>query len=861
MSLETKFNHIEVEKNKYKNWVESGLFTADASSDKEAFSIVLPPPNVTGKLHLGHAWDGTLQDILIRYKKMNGFETMWIAGMDHAGIATQAKVEERIRELGIDRDSLTREDFLNYAWEWKEEYATTIREQWGKMGFALDYSREKFTLDTDVSNSVKKVFVTLYNEGLIYQGTRITNWDPVIKTAISDIEVIYKEVEGNLYYLKYFLEDGSDYITVATTRPETIFADVAICVHPEDERFKHLHGKKVINPGNKQLLPIITDTYVDMEFGTGCLKITPAHDPNDYLIGIEHKLEMPLCIELNGTMSPSCGKYAGTDRFDCRQTLIHDLTNEDLVVKVEAHMHNVGHSERSGCVVEPILSKQWFVSMKELANRSIENQKNEERIEFFPERFESTFLTWMENIQDWCISRQLWWGHQIPVYYHNVTGEIVVSEENPGSDYTQDKDVLDTWFSSALWPFTTTIWSDNNENMEKFFPTDVLVTGYDIIFFWVSRMIFQSLKFTDQKPFDDVLIHGLIRAEDGRKMSKSLGNGIDPMDVIESHGADALRFFLTTNSSPGQDLRFSSEKLDSAWNFINKLWNITRYVDMNTEVTGEINPELFDIADQYIINRLNETITQVDTMMEKYEFGIVAQHIYNFAWDDFASWYLETTKYVKNDNKQLLLKYVNLQLIKLLHPFMPFVTTEIFETLTDEQILDSWPKVEFVGNDDFEFVKEVITSIRNFKAENDLKPSTIINVNIDKELCSSSKTIIENMAKAIVVEEINGESIAIVLSVCSMNIENNGLINNDEKIAKLNDQLAKNLNEIKRSLNMLSNEKFVSNANEAKLKAEFDKARNYISQYYETTKLLGEMEVEVSTDTLVTSLEGIINEQ
>lgn len=860
MSLETKFNHIEIEKDKYKNWVESGLFTADVTSSKEPYSIVLPPPNVTGKLHLGHAWDGTLQDILIRFKKMNGYETMWIAGMDHAGIATQAKVEERIRELNIDRNTLTREDFLKYAWEWKSEYADTIREQWGKMGFALDYSKEKFTLDDDVSNSVKKVFVELYNQGLIYQGTRITNWDPVIKTAISDIEVIHQEVEGNLYYLKYFLEDKSDFITVATTRPETIFADVAICVHPEDARFTYLHNQKVINPGTGELIPIILDEYVDMEFGTGCLKITPAHDPNDYKIGIDHKLDMPLCIELDGTMSANCGIYAKMDRFECRQSLIHNLTESDLVVKVEAHMHNVGHSERSGCVVEPILSKQWFVKMDELAKASIENQKTDGRVDFYPERFESTFSTWMENIQDWCISRQLWWGHQIPVYTHNVTGEVICSEVDPGSDYTQDPDVLDTWFSSALWPFTTTIWSDNTD-MEKFFPTSALVTGYDIIFFWVSRMIFQSLKFTDSKPFDDVLIHGLIRAEDGKKMSKSLGNGIDPMDVIESHGADALRFFLTTNSSPGQDLRFSPEKLDAAWNFINKLWNITRYVDMNTEVTGEIDATQFDIADKYIINKLNETIKQANVMIEKYEFGIAAHAIYNFAWDDFASWYLETTKAVKNDNKQLLLRYINLQLIQLLHPFMPFVTTEIFETLTNDSILSSWPEVKYDGNNDFEFVKEIITSIRNFKAENDLKPSTIVNVNIEKELCESSVKIIENMAKCQIVDSITGESISIVLSNGSMHIENNGLINNDEKIAKLNKQLDSNVNEIKRSVNMLSNEKFINNANEAKLNAEFDKARGYINQYEDTKKLLIDLEVEVATNELVIKLEGIINEK
>ena len=655
--LDAKFNHHIVEEGKYDKWVESGIFNADVKSAKQPYSIILPPPNVTGKLHLGHAWDGTLQDILIRYHHLLGYETMWIAGMDHAGIATQAKVDERLASMGISRYDLGREGFLEKAWEWKSEYADIIRKQWGKLGFALDYSKEKFTLDEDVNQKVCEVFVKLYEKGLIYQGYRITNWDPAVKTALSDIEVIYKEVQGKFYHLRYPLADGSGFLVVATTRPETLFGDQALAVNPNDERYGSLVGKEVIIPGTEIKIPIIADDYVDQDFGSGVVKITPAHDPNDYQVGVRHDLKMPIIMNLDGTMNENCFEFNGMDRFECRKALIKKLSNLDLVEKIEDYTHNVGHSERSGVVVETMLSKQWFVKMDELANQAITFQKNHQGVEFYPQRFEKTFLQWMENIQDWCISRQLWWGHRIPAWYHNETGEVYVGSTPPQDieNYTQDQDVLDTWFSSALWPMATTIWREDNQDMDKFYPTNVLVTGYDIIFFWVSRMIFQAIEFSGQKSFNDVLIHGLIRAADGRKMSKSLGNGIDPMDVIESHGADALRLFLIGNSAPGQDLRYSDEKLDASWNFLNKVWNVSRFVIQNTDnITLDTNLDnsLLDDADLYIIEQYNQTLDKINYYMNKYEFGEVSKYLIHFIRDEFSSWYLENTKiYFANDDQ------------------------------------------------------------------------------------------------------------------------------------------------------------------------------------------------------------------
>ena len=871
--LDKKFNHQEVEQGKYDKWLEKKLFNANTKSDKKPYSIILPPPNVTGKLHLGHAWDGTMQDILIRYKHLQGYETMWIAGMDHAGIATQAKVDERLSSMGISRYDLGREGFLQKAWEWKEEYASIIRQQWGKMGFALDYSKEKFTLDEDVNEKVKEVFVKLYEKGLIYQGYRITNWDPAAKTALSDIEVIYKEVEGKFYHLKYYLEDSDTYLEVATTRPETLFGDKAVAVHPDDERYKDFIGKNVIIPGTDIKIPVVADEYVEMEFGTGVVKITPAHDPNDYEVGLRHNLEMPIVMNLDGTMNELSGKYNGLDRFECRKQLINDLEAANLVIKIEDYTHNVGHSERTGVVVETILSKQWFVKMEELAKNAIKYQEREDKINFYPQRFEKTFIQWMENIQDWCISRQLWWGHQIPAWYHNETGEVYVGV-NPPSDvenYTQDQDVLDTWFSSALWPMATTIWREDNEDMDKFYPTNVLVTGYDIIFFWVSRMIFQAIEFSGQKPFDDVLIHGLIRASDGRKMSKSLGNGIDPMDVIESHGADALRLFLIGNSAPGLDLRYSEEKLDASWNFLNKVWNVTRFVLQNTQNIDDltINENLLDDADYYIIKQYNEAVEKINYYMDKYEFGEVSKYLINFIRDEFSSWYLEIAKIYFNQedevstNKKKLLKTLLINSIKLMHPFTPFISDEIYSAITNEEIYDaSWPEViKFEDNkavERFNLIKDMIINIRNFREQNEISVKQEVDIIIESdEDLSPDYDIIKRLANVNeVLSNVSDQNVvSFVYGNASMHIINENLVDEEKQQAKLQQQLDHITDELNRSIKMLSNQNFVSKANPDKIKEEVDKAKTNILKYKETVELM----CYNDTNNIVEELEGIIN--
>ncbi|EAH0160129.1 valine--tRNA ligase, partial [Listeria monocytogenes] len=586
INMPTKYEPSNVEAGKYKWWLEKEFFKAEGNTDKEPYSIVIPPPNVTGKLHLGHAWDTTLQDIITRMKRMQGFDTLYLPGMDHAGIATQAKVEAKLKESNISRYDLGRENFVDKTWEWKEEYAEFIREQWEKLGLGLDYSRERFTLDDGLSDAVKKVFVTLYNKGLIYRGQYIINWDPEAKTALSDIEVIHKDIEGSFYHLKYPLTDGSGYLEVATTRPETIPGDTAVAVHPKDERYQHLIGKTIMLPILNREIPIVADEYVEREFGSGAVKITPAHDPNDFEVGNRHDLPRIIVMHEDGTMNENAGKYDGLDRFVARKEIIQDFKDLGLFIKQEPHLHSVGHSERTGVVVEPYLSLQWFVKMEPLAAEALELQKTENKVNFVPARFEKTYETWMDNIHDWCISRQLWWGHRIPAWYHKETGEIYVGEKEPEnlSEWEQDEDVLDTWFSSALWPFSTMGWPDTESpDFQHFFPTNTLVTGYDIIFFWVSRMIFQSVEFTGERPFKDTLIHGLVRDSEGRKMSKSLGNGVDPIEVIDKYGADSLRYTLATGSSPGQDLKFSYEKVESTWNFINKIWNASRFVLMNLD--------------------------------------------------------------------------------------------------------------------------------------------------------------------------------------------------------------------------------------------------------------------------------------
>ncbi|MCF0115288.1 MAG: valine--tRNA ligase, partial [Erysipelotrichaceae bacterium] len=647
--LAQKYNHLEVEAGKYDEWVKKGYFEAGDKS-KDPFTIVIPPPNVTGKLHLGHAWDNTLQDIIARYKRMSGYDMLYLPGMDHAGIATQAKVDARLKEQGLSRYDLGREKFLEKAWEWKHEYSNHIRAQWAKLGNSLDYTRERFTLDEGLNKAVRRVFVQLYEEGLIYQGYRIINWDPEAMTALSNIEVIHQDDPGKMYYFNYTVQETGDTFVVATTRPETMFGDVCVVVHPEDERFKHLIGKHAINPANGEPLIIIGDDYIDVEFGTGAMKCTPAHDPNDFQIAERHNLDKPICMNPNGTMNSLAGEYEGLDRYECRDLLTKRIESEGNLVKIEEFVHSVGHSERTGAVVEPYLSKQWFVKMKPLADDVLKYQNDPEtKIEFYPPRFEKTFNQWLENIEDWCISRQLWWGHRIPAYYHKVTGEVLVSEEAPQDieNWNQDEDVLDTWFSSALWPFSTLGWPEDSEDMARYYPTDTMVTGYDIIFFWVARMAFQGRHFTKNRPFRHVLIHGLIRDEQGRKMSKSLGNGIDPMDVIETYGVDALRFFLTTNSTPGQDMRYIDKKVEASANFINKVWNATRFVMMNLDKDMELSDiDLTNASaiDKWIITKFNKTLTNVTANMEKYEFALVGNELYSFIWDDFCSWYIELAK-------------------------------------------------------------------------------------------------------------------------------------------------------------------------------------------------------------------------
>ena len=734
--LEKKYDHLKVEEGKYKDWVNHGYF--EEKEGLPPYAIVIPPPNVTGKLHLGHAWNTTLQDIIIRFKKMQGFNAVWVPGMDHAGIATQAKVDAKLRDMGINPRGITREDWLKYAWDWKNEYAQNIHEQWAKLGLALCYSKERFTLDEGLNRAVNHVFKTLYDEGLIYRGERIINWDPEAMTALSNEEVIYKEVKGAFYHIKYFIEGTSEFLEVATTRPETLFGDTAVAVNPNDERYKDLIGKNVILPLVNKLIPIIADEHADPEFGTGIVKITPAHDPNDFEVGNRHNLERIVCINPDGTMNENALEFKGLDRFIAREKLIEKLKEEDLLISIEEITHNVGHSERSGVMIEPYLSKQWFVKMRPLADRVLENQKNKDtKVNFVPTRYEKIMNHWMEITYDWCISRQLWWGHRIPAWYRG--DEVYVGETAPkGEGWEQDTDVLDTWFSSALWPFSTLGWPDDTVDFKKFYPNNVLVTGYDIIPFWVNRMTFQGLHFTGKRPFKDCLIHGLIRDKEGRKMSKSLGNGVDPMDVIDTYGADALRFFLTTSAAAGTDLRYDEEKVKSTWNFINKLWNASRFVLMNIEGLNELEFNDLKEEDKWILTKLNNTIKSVTKNMEHYEFNNVGSQIYSFIWNDFCDNYIEFAKFSieSNTTKSVLYKVLS-NILKMLHPFMPYVTDELYNSLPIHEeniILSKYPeynKDEIFTKEceEFDNIIEFIKVFRNVKLENKIGKDFGIKIN------------------------------------------------------------------------------------------------------------------------------------
>ncbi len=862
--LKPKYDFKEVENGKYEFWLKGGFFEAGDKS-KEPFTIVIPPPNVTGKLHLGHSWDTTLQDIIIRRKRMQGYDALWIPGMDHAGIATQAKVDEKLKKQGISRYDIGREKFLEVAWQWKAEYASFIRSQWAALGLSLDYTKERFTLDEGLNKAVNYVFITLYNKGLLYQGERIINWDCQAKTALSNIEVEHKDVEGAFYHFNYPFVDGSGYVTIATTRPETMFADQAIMVHPDDERYKDIVGKKVFIPGTEIQIPVIADDYVDIEFGTGCVKVTPAHDPNDFEVGKRHHLPMPLCMNEDGTMNEMAGKYCGMDRFACREALVKDLAEAGLFVKKEPIIHSVGHSERTGVVVEPRLSKQWFVKMEVLAKQVLENDE----YRFIPARFHKTLEHWLTSIEDWCVSRQLWWGHRIPAWYKD--DEVKVQVECPGEGWKQDEDVLDTWFSSALWPFSTLGWPEKTDLLERYYPTNVLVTGYDIIFFWVARMLFQGVEFTGHAPFKDILIHGLIRDNQGRKMSKSLGNGVDPFDVIAKYGTDSLRYFLTTNSAPGLDLRFDETKIESSWNYLNKIWNISRYVMMNlgddyTETPIDANK--LNLPSKWILSKLNSVIANVDYNMDKYEFGETAKTIYSFVWDDFASWYVEISKVDLNgndeENKQMtknVLVYVLKAIVKMLHPFIPFITEEIYQALPHESksiTIATWPTVNMAFNDckaveSIDNLITIITAIRNERSKANKAPSKPIDIAIypkDNTILESLKETEAYLTKFANPKELTfleadieaKDYVIVVLPMAKIYIPTGDLVDKAEVIKKLMATKEKLEAELNRSNKMLSNESFVSKAPKAKIDAEKAKQAQYKAQYEEVLKSLSELE-------------------
>lgn len=848
-SLEQKYNHNTVEQDKYQKWIDEGYFKAGDVS-KEPYSIVIPPPNVTGVLHLGHAWDNTLQDIIIRYQKLKGKDTLFLPGMDHAGIATQAVVEKDLRQEGVSRYDLGREKFLEKSWEWKELYAKRIRSQWSKLGLALDYTKERFTLDEGLNKAVNKVFVDLYNDGLIFQGYRIINWDVEAQTALSNIEVNHKEVVGQFYTFDYTVVETGESLSVATTRPETMFGDVCIVVHPDDARYTHLIGKHAINPANGEALPIIADDYIDVEFGTGVMKCTPAHDPNDFMIGEKYGLEMPNCMNPDGTMNALAHQFEGLERFEARRQLVEYIKEQGKLISVEEHVHQVGHSERTDVIVEPYLSKQWFVKMKPLAKDVLKDQEKG-AITFYPDRFNGTFTTWLDNIEDWCISRQLWWGHRIPAWFHNETEEIYVGENPPADieNWTQDEDVLDTWFSSALWPFSTLGWPEETADFKRYYPTDTLVTGYDIIFFWVARMAFQARYFNKNAPFKDVLIHGLIRDEKGQKMSKSLGNGVDPMDVIEEHGVDALRYFLTTNSTPGQDMRYMPEKVEASWNFINKIWNASRFVQMHTD------GEQFDLSkaklsqvDRHIIAKFNLVIDEISKNMDRYDFALVGNTLTKFVWDDFCSWYIELSKSgLQSEDEEVVYAtkatlYTMLKnIVIMLHPFMPFVTEEIYGSLIHEQdsiMLESWPTVIAIDTTDLEQVDlmiRTITAIRETRVTYDVKPSKPLQVHFDitQETVSSLtpmvETMIESMSKVTLVDAFD-ESLQVPINGGTLHFIHEELVDKAALAEKLLVEKKKLEAEIKRGTQMLSNERFTSKAPAEKVAEEEAKLAEYKRQ-------------------------------
>ncbi|NLC47744.1 MAG: valine--tRNA ligase [Tenericutes bacterium] len=816
--LEKKYNHMIVEEGKYSLWKEKRYFDS-GDKDKEPFTIVIPPPNITGKLHLGHAWDTAIQDTIIRFKRMQGYDALWLPGMDHAAISTEAKVVAKLQSEGVDKKRIGRENFIKECWDWKNKYSNNIRDQWAKLGLSLDYRKERFTLDEGLNNAVNKVFVDLYNKGLIYRGEKIINWDPVAQTALSNEEVIYKNDKGAFYHIKYFIEGTNEYLDVATTRPETLFGDTAVAVNPNDKRYKKYIGKKAILPIINKLIPIIADAHADPEFGSGVVKITPAHDPNDFEVGLRHNLEKVVCINPDATMNENADKYNNQDRYECRENLIEDLKSMELLIEIEHMVHSVGHSERTDAVVEPYLSKQWFVKMKPLADAVLENQKNSEtKINFIPKRFEKTMNHWMEIINDWCISRQLWWGHRIPAWYKD--NEIYVGLEAPKEDgWAQDEDVLDTWFSSALWPFSTLGWPDETSDMKKYFPTDVLVTGYDIIFFWVCRMAFDSLEFTKQRPFKHCLIHGLVRDINGKKMSKSLGNGIDPMDEIDEYGADSLRFYLNTAVSAGIDLKYDRNKLKSSWNFLNKLWNASRYVLMNLDnyKKEDFTLENLSLSDKWILTKMNKTIKDVTKHMEKFDLNMAGNTLYEFIWHDYCDNYIEMSKFATNNTTSSVLLLVLTNILKMMSPYTPFITEEIYNMLPikecDSIMISSYPvydkKLVFKEEEiQMDKMLDFISLFRNIKTENKISSKfEIIDYNNNDLL---NKII--NISDKIVEKPSYNDSISVELYSYKLDIYFDNKENYLEQQKKLEEETNNLKLSIERRKKLLSNENYVNKA-------------------------------------------------
>jgi len=861
-NLATKYDPKEFEEKIYSMWMEKNYFGAKVDYDKEPYTIVLPPPNITGQLHMGHALDQTLQDILIRWKRMQGYVALWLPGTDHASIATEVKVVEKIyKEEGKTKEELGREEFLERAWAWKEEYGNRITQQMKKLGSSCDWSRERFTMDEGCNKAVTEFFVKLYEKGYIYRGNRLINWCPDCQTSLSDAEVEHEEKQGFFWHIKYPVKDSDEYVEIATTRPETMLGDTAVAVHPEDERYKHLIGKYLILPIVNKEIPVIADEYVEMDFGTGAVKITPAHDPNDFEVGMRHNLPKVIVMNEDATMNENAGKYEGMDRYECRKELVKDLEAGGYLVKKKEHTHNVGACYRCNTVVEPMLSDQWFVNMEELAKPAIE-AVNKGDLEFVPDRFVKIYLHWLENIRDWCISRQLWWGHRIPAYYCDDCGEIIVSKEKPenctkcdSAKLRQDEDVLDTWFSSGLWPFSTLGWPEKTEDLKYFYPTSVLVTAYDIIFFWVVRMAFSALEIMDEVPFKHVFIHGLIRDSQGRKMSKSLGNGVDPLEIIDQYGADALRFMLATGNTPGNDMRFYMERVESSRNFANKLWNASRFVLMNLE-TGESNKEHemeLTLSDKWILSRLNTVINEVTSNLDKFELGIAVQKLYDFIWSEYCDWYIELVKprlYGEDGNSKETAKAVLLEvlekLLKLLHPFMPFITEEIWAHLPSSKdciIVSEWPKAfdeRILPEEEkkMELIMDAIKNIRNIRAEMNVVPSRKAKVIVvaDKnvfDIIEENKDYLITLASAseVIVKEdkndIPEDAVSAVIEGAEIFIPLDDLVDFEKELERLEKEKTKLEKELERVTKKLSNQGFISKAPEKLVEEEKQKKDKY----------------------------------